>query len=198
MSKHLIITIGRQYGAGGIEVGRRLSRKLAIPFYDKDLLTQAARESGIAEDFFHTYDEKLIGAMHYFGGTNHETATLPRSQQLFAAQNKVIRHLAEQGSCIFIGRCADYVLRDFPNCVNVFLMGDLESRAKRMIEIYGINEATVHHLIEDVDKQRSRYYESITDRKWNDVFNYHLAIDTGRIGIPKTVNLILDYIKSES
>ena len=196
MNSHLIITIGRQYGAGGVEVGRRLSRKLSIPFYDKDLLTQAAKESGIAEEFFHIYDEKLIGAMHYFGNTEYDAVTLPRSQHLFAAQTKTIRELATRGSCIFIGRCADFVLKDFPNCVNVFLMGDMEAREKRMIEVYGINPADVHHLIENTDKQRSRYYESITDREWNNVQNYDLAINTGRIGMPKTVDLILDYVRA--
>jgi CMP/dCMP kinase len=195
MNSELIITIGRQYGAGGIEVGRRLSKKLSIPFYDKELLTKAAKDSGIAEQFFHTYDEKVINALFYFGANEYDPVTLPRSQQLFAAQSKAILNLASQGSCIFIGRCADYVLRDFRNCVNVFLMADPEVRAKRMVEVFGIDSSKVKALVTETDRQRSRYYESITDKKWNDVFNYHLAIDSGRIGIERTVDMILNYIK---
>jgi CMP/dCMP kinase len=195
MNSQLIITIGRQYGAGGIEVARRLSRKLSIPFYDKELLTQAAKESGIAEQFFHTYDEKVINTLFYFSANEYDPVTMPRSQQLFSAQSRTILNLASKGSCIFIGRCADYVLRDFSNCVNVFLIADPEIRAKRMVEVFGIDNAKVSDLLTETDKQRGRYYESITDRKWNDLLNYNLVIDSGRIGIDRTVDLILSYIK---
>ena len=196
MDNQLIITIGRQYGAGGIEVGRRLSRKLSVPFYDKELLTQAAKESGIAEQFFHTYDEKVINTLFYFSASEYDPVTMPRSQQLFSAQSKTILNLASKGSCIFIGRCADYVLRDFSNCVNVFLIAGPELRAKRMVEVFGIDNTKVADLLTETDKQRGRYYESITDRKWNDLLNYNLVIDSGRIGIDRTVDLILSYIKS--
>lgn len=196
MDNQLIITIGRQYGAGGIEVARRLSRKLSIPFYDKELLTQAAKESGIAEQFFHTYDEKVINTLFYFSASEYDPVTMPRSQQLFSAQSKTILNLASKGSCIFIGRCADYVLRDFSNCVNIFLIADPELRAKRMVEVFGIDSSKVADLLTETDKQRGRYYESITDKKWNDLLNYNLVIDSLRIGIDRTVDLILSYIKS--
>lgn len=194
MSNHLIITIGRQYGSGGIEIGRRLSEKLSIPCYDKDLFAQAAKESGIAEEFFHTYDEKLIHAMYYFGADEYDALTLPRSQDLFRAQSKVILDIAERESCIFIGRCAGHVLRDHPNCINIFLHGSEEARIKRIIEAYGVPAANVVERMNKIDKQRGRYYNSFSGKKWNDVTGYHLSIDTGRIGMDKTLELILNYI----
>jgi cytidylate kinase len=195
MDNNLIITIGREYGAGGLEVGRRLSEKLSIPFFDKELLTKAAKTSGIAEEFFHSYDEKVISGMYYFGANEYDSITLPRSHQLFEAQSKVMRKIATEKSCIFIGRCADYVLRDFPNCKNFFLHGSKEARAKRMTDVYTIPQSEVYTIMNKIDKQRSRYYNYMTDKKWNAVNSYHLSIDTGQIGIDKTVKLILNYIE---
>lgn len=195
MENNLIITIGRQYGAGGLEVGKKLSERLSIPFYDKELLTKAAKESGIDEEFFHTYDEKLISAMYYFGWDEYDSIAMPRNRQLFMAQYKVIQEIASKGPSIFIGRCADYVLREHPNCLNLFLHADKDIRAKRVIEIYDVPESEVYTVIQKMDKQRRRYYNSITDKKWNHVDSYHLIIDTGRIGIGKTVEMIANYIE---
>ncbi|NCA92971.1 cytidylate kinase-like family protein [bacterium] len=192
---NLIITIGRQYGSGGIEIGRRLSEMLGIPCYDKELAERAAKESKINEKFFREYDEKIIRSLYYFGADEYDATIMPQSQELFRAQAAAIRAIAESESCIFIGRCADLILRDFPNCINVFLHSSRELRIKRMIDVYGVPEGEVDYIMEKIDKQRQKYHNIFSDKKWNDISIYSLAVDSGRLGMEKTAKLISDYIK---
>lgn len=196
MSKdNLIITIGRQYGSGGIEVGRRLSEMLNIPCYDKELAERAAKESKINEKFFREYDEKIIRSLYYFGADEYDATRMPQSKDLFQAQASAIRSIAESESCIFIGRCADLILRDFPNCINIFLHASKEDRIKRMVEVYGVPTSDVDSVMERIDKQRQKYHNVFSDKKWNDISIYHLTIDSGRLGMEKTAKLIYEYIK---
>lgn len=192
---NLIITIGRQYGSGGIEVGRRLSELLNIPCYDKELAERAAQKSTINEKFFREYDEKIIRSLYYFGADEYDATIMPQSQELFQAQAEAIRSIAEDESCIFIGRCADLVLRDFPNCINVFLHASREYRIKRMIEVYGVPMGEVDSIMNKIDKQRQKYHNVFSDKKWNDISIYHLTVDSGWLGMEKTAKLIYDYAK---
>ncbi|MGI6751514.1 MAG: AAA family ATPase [Anaerovoracaceae bacterium] len=192
---NLIITIGRQYGSGGIEVGRRLSEILKIPCYDKELAERAARESKINEKFFREYDEKIIRSLYYFGADEYDATIMPQSQELFRAQASAIRSIAEEESCIFIGRCADLILRDFPNCINVFLHSNRPDRIKRMVEVYGVPEEEVDSIMDKIDKQRQKYHNVFSDKKWNDISIYHLSINSGKLGMEKTAKLIHEYIK---
>lgn len=191
---NLIITIGRQYGSGGMEVGRLLSEMLNIPCYGKELAKRAAQESSIDEKFFIEYDEKVIRSLYYFGAGEYNAMHMPQSGDLFRAQKSAIRSIAESESCVFIGRCADLILQDFPNCINVFLHASREFRAQRLVEVYGVPADQVESSMNRIDKQRQKYNDVFSDKKWNDVSIYHLTIDSGRLGMEKTAKLICDYV----
>ena len=189
----LIITIGRQYGSGGREVGRALAKSLNIPCYDKELLAIVAKESGFSEEVLASYDEKAVNNFYYFQAGIYSGTQLPLHHQLFIAQLNTIKEIAERESCVFIGRCADYVLSDHPNCVNVFIQSDKESRMKRAISDYGIAEKDAKKVIHKIDKQREAYYNFYSTKKWGELVNYHLSIDSS-IGIENTAKLIESYI----
>ena len=195
MKDNLILTIGRQYVSGGLEIGRLLSEKLGIPCYDKELVTKAAKGSYISEEFFNEFDEKIIRTMYYFGADEYDAAHLPRNTELFRIQADTIRNLAEESSCIFIGRCADVVLRDFPGCINVFLHASKEYRAERIMRLHALNRKAALDMMNKIDKQRNRYYNAFSEKKWNDVSSYDLVLDSGKLGSEKTAQLICDYIK---
>lgn len=189
----LIITIGRQYGSGGREVGRALAKSLNIKCYDKELLAIVAKESGFSEAILESYDEKAVNNFYYFQAGIYSATQLPLHHQLFIAQLNTIKEISERESCVFIGRCADYVLSDHPNCVNVFIKSDKDSRMKRAIEDYGIAEKDAKKVIHKIDKQREAYYNFYAAKKWGDLANYHLSIDSS-IGIENTAKLIENYI----
>lgn len=194
MKKKFIITIGREYGSGGGEIGRKLSEYFNIPCYDKELLTIAAKESGYCKEYFEKYDEKPIKVLSYFG-LNGNTDTLPINHKLFLKQFNIIQNLAEEKSCIFIGRAANYVLKDFDNVVNVFVHGDFEFRRQRSISEHGIKEESSKSIVKKIDKERSSYYNYYTDYTWGDYKNYHICLDTSFIGIDESVKIIVDFIE---
>ena len=132
---------------------------------------------------------------YYFGADEYDATRMPQSKDLFQAQASAIRSIAESESCIFIGRCADLILRDFPNCINIFLHASKEDRIKRMVEVYGVPTSDVDSVMERIDKQRQKYHNVFSDKKWNDISIYHLTIDSGRLGMEKTAKLIYEYIK---
>ena len=187
MDKKLIITIGRQFGSGGKAVADELGRKLGIPVYDSELITEAARKSGISEEFFHKRDEKrralFIGLK---SGMDDEV--------LFRIQSEVIRDLASKGSAIFVGRASDYVLRDL-DCIDVFISAPLEARVKRIMERQGLSESEAETLIERKDSGRAEYYDFFTFSKWGVAANYDLCIDSSILGIEGTADLIIDFAK---
>lgn len=190
---NLIITIGRQYGSGGSAIGKALSKALNIPCYDKELLAMVAQDSGFSEGVLENHDEKAVNNFYYFQTGLYSAMQLPLHHQLFMAQLNTIKEIAKKESCIFIGRCADYVLSDHPNCVNVFIHTDLNSRVQRAVKEYGIEEKGAKKTVKKIDKQREAYYNFYSTKKWGDVGNYHLAIDSS-IGIENVVKLIQDYI----
>ena len=187
MEKKLLITIGRQFGSGGKAVADELGRRLGIPVYDSELITEAARKSGISEEFFHKRDEKrralFIGMR---SGMDDEV--------IFGIQSEVIRDLASKGSAIFVGRASDYVLRDL-DCVDVFISAPLEARIKRIMERQNLSASQAEDLIERKDRGRAEYYDFFTFSKWGVASNYDLCIDSSILGISGTAELIIDFAK---
>ncbi len=185
MEKKLIITIGRQFGSGGKAVADELGRRLGIPVYDSELITEAARKSGIAEEFFKQRDEKrrslFIGLK---SGMDDEI--------LFGIQSEAIRDLADKGSAIFVGRASDYVLRD-RDCVDVFISAPLEARVKRIMERQGLSESEAEDLIGRKDRGRAEYYDFFTFSKWGSATNYDLCIDSSILGIEGTAEMIIKF-----
>jgi CMP/dCMP kinase len=199
-----IITISRQYGSGGREIGAKLAEKLGILFYDKEIITRAAKESGFSEQAFENAEKKASNSLLYsivmgmgaYGSQDIGFTHLSLDDQLYLAQSNVIRKLAQEGSCVIVGRCADYILRDFPNVVHVFLWADMEFRKKRVISEYDIKENKAEEEIIKTDKRRANYYNYHADEKWGRADNYHLSIKSNYVGIDATVECILHYLES--
>ena len=191
-----IYTIGRQYGSGGRIIGKKLAEDLGIPFYDKELLTIAAKESGFCEEIFETHDEKPTSSFLYslvMGGYGSDS--MPLNHKLFLAQFETIKKIAKQGSCVIIGRCADYALEEMDNVVNVFVHASMEERVKRVVEEYGDDPKKAEDIINKTDKKRANYYNYYSDKKWGVASTYNLSIDSGKIGIDKSVELIKEFAK---
>ena len=196
--KHVVITIGRQYGSGGAEIGKQLAEKLGISFYDKNILRINADESGIKESYFHLADEKAGSRLLYriVQGLRPEKASpsfgsdLTSADNLFRFQSEVIKKLAEAESCVIIGRCADYILEGTDDLVRIHLNADLESRKERIKE-RNPEETDVLRAIRKVDRERNDYY-----RYWANSENYDLVINTTKPGISGTVSIILAYLRS--
>ena len=163
-----IITISRQYGSGGREIGQKLADRLGIPFYDNALIEKAAQESGLIPEFFEDTERH--------------------------AQSNVIRKVASEGPCVIIGRCSDYILSDMVNLVTVFIHADLEFRKERAVRIDGVDPAKAESVVLTKDKRRQNYYNFHADRKWGIAKNYNLCIDSGYCGIDCAVDIIYDYI----
>lgn len=195
MSK-VIITIGRQYGSGGREIGKKLAEKLNAPFYDNKLLEVAAKESGISKEIFEQNDEKPVNSLLYALSVNNYTSdTMPFNHMLFMAQFNAIKKIAGEGSCVIVGHCADYVLREEKNVFNIFVHADIELRTQRAVNLYDVPEKKARDVVLRVDKQRASYYNYYTWKKWGHVENYDLALDSGKLGIDNCVSLIYEYIK---
>ena len=199
MSFSPIITVGRQYGSGGREVAKKLAEIMNISFYDKELLAEAARESGICQEVIETYDEKqekrsIFSMIGGFQGRNDGTGMyleMPLNHRIFLAQFDTIRKIADQGPCVIVGRCADYVLRDHDNVLNVFIKAGMDERIKRIMRLYDLDPMKAGETIRKADKQRATYYNYYaTGSNWGDANNYHLCVDTGALGIEGAVELI--------
>lgn len=198
-----VITIGRQFASGGRQIGKLLAERLEIPYYDKELLAEAAKDSGICEEIFEVHDEKptrsllfslVTGAQYRGGDAGTMYMDMPLNHRIFLAQFDAIRRVASQGPCVIVGRCADYVLRDQPNAVSVFVKADLESRIERAID-RGVEHTRAEDVVRKADKERASYYNYYATGTWGDVNNYDLCVDTAKLGIPGTVDLIEQYVK---
>jgi len=202
MKNNLVITIGRQFGSGGRQIGRLLSEKLNIPYYDKEILAEAAKDSGICEELFEQHDEKptksllfsLVTGMQMHSGLGGAYMDMPLNHKVFLAQFDTIRRIAAQEPCIIVGRCADYVLRDNPNAVRLFVKADMEKRKARAIAVHGVEAGKAEDYVRKMDKQRASYYNYYATTAWGDVDNYDLCLDTGKLGVEGSVELILNYI----
>ena len=203
MKKRTIVTIGRQFGSGGREIGQLLAKRLGIKCYDNELITASAKESGLCEDIFKTHDEKPTNSFlyslvtdSYLGyGAGFGLNNMPLGQQVFLAQFDTIRKIAKQEDAIFVGRCADYALRDDFDFVSVFIMSDEKSRKTRIAKRNNVSESKAFEMMMKMDKKRSSYYNYYTSRKWGDIRNYHLSIDTGLFGVEGAVELIRQAIE---
>ncbi|MCI8518008.1 MAG: cytidylate kinase-like family protein [Hungatella sp.] len=207
MENNLIITIGRQYGSGGREIGRLLSAALSLPFYDKDILRMTSEESGLKESYFHLADEKAGDRLLYrivnslkpeltqpsFG------SDLVSADNLFRFQSTVIRKLAAEESCIIIGRCADYVLEDMEhiNLIRIYLYADLDYRIDRIRSLGYFDDADIPGNIRRMDKERRDYYRYYTGRSWEHLENYDLTVNTATLGAENTVSLIRHYLQTK-
>lgn len=204
MNDHYVINLGRQLGSGGKEIGEKLARELNIAFFDKQLIQLASDESGLCKEFFEKADEKaqqtMLGGL--FGGRFPfiSDGTLPygsflNNDSLFKIQSDVIRELAENQSCLFVGRCADYILRDHPRHVNIFISASKEARKERLMNLHGITDEQAEEMMEKADKKRASYYNYYSYKTWGAAATYHLCVDSSVMGIDGTVAYLLTFIR---
>jgi cytidylate kinase len=199
MSAQTIITISRQYASGGKEIGQKVAEKLGIPFYDKELITCAAEKSGFSQEMFENADEKASSSLLYsllmgsyaFGSGISGTNILPINDQLFLIQSELIKKAAMQGPCVIVGRCADYVLRENKNCLNVFIHAEKAYRLQRAIQDYQVPENKAADTLVKKDKQRANYYNFYANQKWDNLDNYDLVLCSSSLGIDNTAELIV-------
>ena len=198
-----VITIGRQFGSGGRSIAEKLAKKLDIKFYDKELISIAAKESGISPEVFEGVDEKATNSLLYslsmgmysFGSGFPAMGDLPVNDKLYLLQHKIIKEIAEKENCVIVGRCADYVLRDNPKRVSIFIYADMEFRKEQSIKKHGIDPAHAEHIINKTDKNRANYYSFYSGQKWGQTENFDLCIDSSKLDEDKIVELIAEYIK---
>ena len=204
MSKKIIITIARQYGSGGREIGERIAAALNIPIYDRLLITEAASKGNLNEEVLKSADESAANSLLYtlamgsntLGAAMHFGYKMPLNDKLFLLQSEVIRDYAKEGSGIYIGRCADYVLRDEPNILRLFIYSDLDHRQARVRERHPeLKSAQIIDAISKTDKRRSTYYNFYTGNKWGKFDNYDMAINSSTLGIEGTAELICEFAK---
>ena len=199
--KHIIINVGRQVGAGGQEIGRMLAKDFEAQYYDRELLNLAAKESGFSEKFFKQNDEKKgflrglfnVQAPHIIGGSLYGSNF--SQEGLFQFQSDAIRKAASEGSCVFLGRCADYILRDFENVVNVFITASMDFRVDVVSKVKQFDAEHARKLIEHVESRRAQYYNYYTGKRWGAAESYDLCIDASILGLEETEKFIADYIR---
>lgn len=187
-----IITISREFGSGGRTIGKEVAKQLGIPCYDKELIEKIAEETGYAKKFVEEegeYAPSANGFAYMFLGRGQDG--LANADRIWMAQRRVIEKLAEEGPCVIVGRCADYVLKDRNDSLHVFVYADKSFRAKRIVERYGESPVQPEKRLEEKDKKRRLNYKYFTDREWGKRENYHLSIDSGYLGIEETVSLIV-------
>ena len=205
MAKKIIITIARQYGSGGREIGERVAKLLGIPLYDKQLIADAASKGNLSEEIIKKTDETAANSLLYtlamgsnvVGTTMHFGYKMPINDKLFILQSEVIREYAKNGSCVIIGRCADYVLREEEGIFRIFVYGDLDHRKERVQERHPeIKPAQVVDVINKTDRRRASYYNFYTGNKWGKYDNYDMAVNSSTLGIVGTARLIADCAKA--
>lgn len=201
MGKHRVITIGRQFGSGGREIGEKLAKELGIPFYDKEILLHASEQSGLHIGLFERNDEKKTSSLlytlatnSYFYGASMSSAENAIGTQLYVAQVNAIKSLSEQGDCVMVGRCSDYFLKNHCELVSVFITADHPARIERIKKRYNLNEKDAKDMIKKIDRSRASYYNSTTGEKWGDSRIYDLCISSSKLGIDGSVKLIKDYL----
>ncbi len=206
MNNKYVINIGRQLGSGGREIGAKLAAQLHIDFYDKELINIASKESGLCKEFFEKADEKtsqtIFGGLFGMRFPFINDGSIPNNNclsndALFKIQSDVIRELAEKKSCLFVGRCADYILRDHPRCVNIFISASKEERIRRLCKEKVINSGKAEDLIEKTDRERAAYYNYYSYKVWGAAATYHLCIDSSSLGIDETVAFIKLFIEKK-
>ena len=198
-----IITIGRQFGSAGREIGEKVAEHFGIPCYDKELLSRAAKESGYCEEMIESHDERPTNSFLYnlvmdtysFGYNASSFVDMPISHKIFLAQFDTIKKMASENPCVIVGRCADYALSDYDNCINLFIYGNEDKKVKRIMEKYNLTEGKAKEMINKKDKQRQSYYNYYSSKKWGRADSYDLCINSSLLGIEGTVKLIIQAIE---
>jgi hypothetical protein len=198
--KHIIINVGRQLGSGGHDIGRMLALDFQAKYYDRELLNLAAKESGLSEKIFEENDEKKgffrgllnIGTPHASGGGYKSGIT---QESLFQFQSDAIMKAAKEGSCVFVGRCADYVLRDFGNTVNIFVTASMDYRIEQIMNKQHMDADEARKFIEQKESKRADYYNYYTGKKWGSAESYDLCVDSSILGLMETEKLIAQFIR---
>ena len=198
---HIIINVGRQLGSGGHDIGRMLALDFQAKYYDRELLNLAAKESGFSEKFFEQNDEKKgclkglfnMQTSHISGGSMYKTNFSQES--LFQFQSDAIIKAAKEGPCVFVGRCADYILRDFPNTVNIFITASMKYRIAQVMNKQHINAEEARKFIESKESKRAAYYNYYTGKKWGAAESYDLCIDSSILGLTDTEKIIAAFIR---
>ena len=204
MSGNYVINIGRQLGSGGKEIGEKLAARLGIDFYDKELINLASEESGLCKEFFEKADEKasqgIIGGLFGMRFPFISEGAMPctnclSNDALFKVQSDVIRRLAAEKSCVFVGRCADYILRDNPDCLSFFIHNNKENRIQRIIESQNLTVEQAEELMLKTDKSRAAYYNYYTNKEWGVASTYNFSIDVSVLGIDETVAFMKNFVE---
>lgn len=201
MNRKVIITIARQFGSGGRQIGEKLAENLVIPFYDKSIIHLAAKESGINEDLFDSADEKTnhnfwtaaAANTSIYGNRISIFNEMPMNDKLFLIQSSIIKKLASNSSCVIVGRCADYILKEDPNVISVFIHSGEQEKLDRVIHTYGFAEKDARNIMIKTDKKRAAYYNYYSGEKWGRADNYDLSINSGTAGIDGAVDLIIKF-----
>ena len=198
-----VITIGRQFGSAGREIGEKVADHFGIKCYDKELLTRAAKESGFCEEMIQNHDERPTSSFLYnlvmdtysFGYNASSFVDMPISHKVFLAQFDTIKKIASEGPCIIVGRCADYALAEFKNVLHLFIYADEATKVKRIMEKYSLTEQKARDMIIKKDKQRQSYYNYYSSKKWGRADSYDLCINSSVLGVEGTVKLIAQYVE---
>ena len=197
-----IITIGRQFGSAGREIGEKVAEYFGIKCYDKELLTRAAQESGFCEEMIQNHDERPTNSFLYnlvmdtysFGYNASSFVDMPISHKVFLAQFDAIKKIADEGPCVLVGRCADYALESYPNVVSIFIRADMEDRIRRVATRLDLTDAKAKDLINKTDKKRASYYNYYTNKKWGEAASYELCLNSSELGVQGTAKAIEQYI----
>ena len=198
-----IITIGREYGSAGRQIGQEVARYFGIKCYDKELLEHAANDSGICKELFENHDERPTNSFLYslvmdtysFGYSSAGFTDMPMNHKVFLAQFEAIKKLAAEGPCVMVGRCADYALADNKNCFSVFVHADLDWRIKRIAGKYNKTPKEAKDMITKTDKSRASYYNYYTDKRWGDADSYDVCLDSSVLGLEGTAEAIIKLIE---
>ena len=189
-----VVTITREFGSGGRTIAKKLAEELGYDYYDYELVQKIAQESGFAEGFIEEFGEEVsTGGFFSFFGNNWGALNI--NDQLYFAERKVILELAEKGNCIIVGRCADYILKDRKDTLNVFIYADMEWKKDRIVNLYGETDVDIEKRILEKDKRIKAYYKYYTDRKWNRAANYHISLESSELGIDTCVEILKSIVK---
>ncbi len=201
LDKKIVVTISREFGSGGRVIGKAVAEKLGIPFYDRKIIEMSAEKAGLAVSFVENTEQKIKNKfLHnlafggYYMGADLGSAQLSLSDKLFIATCDIIRKLYDEGSCVIVGRCADYILKDKKDVINIFIYSDKHAKTERAIAEYGIKPDKAEAEVAKTNKYRANHYNYYTERTWGDINNYQLCLNSGFLGIDKTIDIIVDAI----
>ncbi|MCD7872306.1 MAG: cytidylate kinase-like family protein [Clostridiales bacterium] len=195
--KYNIITISREFGSGGRYIGEETAKKLHIPYYDKEIISKVASETGFAEDFVRQAGEySPFKSIFSYGFVNRDSGGESIEDYVYSVQRKIILDLAEKSPCVIVGRCADYILKDRQDCLNVFIHGNTQDKIKRIMKYKSVDEKSARKLMKDTDKRRSVNYNYYTDMQWGKVQNYDICLNSTSIGTDSCAEIILNAVKN--